>query len=129
MPSNMVGRFLGNTRGRPMKKSLVRKGVTSTITLMEIIIKPLALRRQDVARKCEALLVDFPNLDIVDLDRDVIRQAARLRVDYRIRPPDALQASTSLLYGAEVFITNGGRLKRPQDKFEVIVLDDFVQGA
>jgi predicted nucleic acid-binding protein len=104
----------------------LRKGVTSTITLMEIIVKPLALRRQDVARKYEALLVNFPNLDIADLDRNVIRQAARLRAEYRIRPPDALQASGSLLYGAEVFITNDGLLKRLQDKLKVIILDDFI---
>ena len=107
----------------------VRKGVTSTITLMEIIVKPLALGRQDIARKYEALLVNFPNLDIVDLDRNVIRQAARLRAEYRIRPPDALQASVSLLYGAEVFVTNDGLLKRLQDKLEVLVLDDFIDEA
>jgi predicted nucleic acid-binding protein len=106
-----------------------RKGVTSAITLMEIIVKPLALGQIDVARKYEAMLVNFPNLDIVDLDRDVIRQAARLRAEYRIRPPDALQAGASLLYGAEVFITNDGLLKRLQDKLEVIILDDFVDGA
>lgn len=104
----------------------LRKGVTSTITLMEIVVKPLALGRQDVARRYEALLVNFPNLEIVDLDRNVIRQAARLRAEYRIRPPDALQASVSQLYGADVFITNDAVLKRLQGKFEVILLDDFI---
>jgi predicted nucleic acid-binding protein len=103
-----------------------RKGVTSTITLMEIIVRPLALDEIAVARKYEALLANFPNLDIVDLDRDVIRQAARLRAEYRLRPPDALQVSASLLHGAGEFITNDGRLKRLQNKLEVIVLDDFV---
>jgi len=107
----------------------VRKGVASTITLMEIIVMHLALGRQDVARKYEALLVNFPNLDIVDLDRNVIRQAARLRAEYRIRPPDAFQASVSLLYGADVFITNDGLLKRLQNKLEVIALDDFIDEA
>jgi predicted nucleic acid-binding protein len=102
-----------------------RKGVTSTITLMEIIVKPLALKQSDVARKYETMLVNFPNLVIVDLDRDVIRQAARLRAEYRIRPPDALQAGASLLYGAEAFITNDSLLKRLQEKMEVIILDDL----
>jgi predicted nucleic acid-binding protein len=106
-----------------------RKGATSAITLMEIIVQPLALGQTAVARKYEALLVNFPNLAIVDLDRGVIRQAARLRAEYHIRPPDALQACACLLYGAEVFITNDGRLKRLQEKLEVITLDDFVDGA
>ena len=107
----------------------LRKGVTSTITLMEIIDKPLALGRQDIARKYEALLVNFPNLEIIDLDRNVIRQAARLRAEYRIRPPDALRASASLLNRADVFITNDELLKRLRDKLEVIVLDDFIDEA
>jgi len=105
-----------------------RKGLTSTITLMEIIVKPLAMKQIDVARKYEAMLVNFPNLEMIDLDRDVIRQAARLRAEYRIRPPDALQAGASLLYGAEAFITNDSSLKRLQGKMEVIILDDFADG-
>jgi predicted nucleic acid-binding protein len=107
----------------------LRKGITSTITLMEIIVKPLALGNRDIARKYEALLVNFPNLEIVDLDRNVIRQAARLRAGYRIRPPDALQASASLLNRVDVFITNDELLKRLRDEFEVIVLDDFIDEA
>ena len=103
-----------------------RRGVTTTISLMEIIVKPLALGRQDVARKYESLLVNFPNLAMVDLDRDVIRQAARLRAEYRIRPPDALQASASLLQGADAFITNDRHLERLQERLDVVILDDFI---
>ena len=102
-----------------------RKGVTSTITLMEIIVKPLALGQIDVARKYEALLANFPNLEIIDLDRDVIRLAARLRAEYRLRPPDALQAAASLQHGAQAFITNDNLLKRLQDKIAVLVLEDY----
>ncbi len=92
---------------------------------MEIIVKPLALKQIDVARKYEAMLVNFPNLEIVDIDRDVIRQAARLRAEYRIRPPDALQISASLLYGAEAFVTNDGAMKRLREKMDVILLHDL----
>jgi len=102
-----------------------RKGVTSTITLMEIIVKPLALGQIDVARKYEALLANFPNLEIIDLDRDVIRLAAQLRAEYRIRPPDALQAAACLQHGAQAFITNDDLLKRLQDKIAVLVLEDY----
>src|SRR5450759_2050956 len=103
-----------------------RKGITSPITLMEIIVRPLALGRQDIARKYEALLVNFPNLAMVDLDRDVIRQAARLRADYRLRPPDALQVSACLLSGAEVFITNDRQIERLKDILDIVILDDLL---
>jgi predicted nucleic acid-binding protein len=124
--------FEENPRYIPLTRQLLsgiesgeRKGITSTITLMEIIVKPYALKQSDVARKYEAMLVNFPNLEIVDLDRDVIRQAARLRAEFRIRPPDALQVGASLLYGAQAFITNDSLLKRLQEKLDVIILDDF----
>jgi predicted nucleic acid-binding protein len=104
-----------------------RTGVTSAITLMEIIVKPLSLGRQDVAQKYEALLANFPNLTIAEIDRDVIRQAARLRAKYRIRPPDALQASVSLIYGAHAFITNDRLFERLRDELDVIILDDFIK--
>jgi predicted nucleic acid-binding protein len=100
-------------------------GVTSTITLMEIIVRPLDLGRQDIARKYEALLVNFPNLDVIDLDRDIIRQAARLRAEYKIRPPDALQVSACLSHAAKAFITNDRKLERLREIVDVIILDDF----
>ena len=104
-----------------------RMGVTSVITLMEINVKPLSLGRQDVAQKYEVLLVNFPNLTIAEINRDVVRHAARLRAKYRIRPPDALQASTSLLYGAQAFVTNDRLFERLQDELDVILLDDFIE--
>lgn len=105
----------------------VRKGITSSITLMEIIVKPLSLGRNNIARKYEALLMNFPNLKVVDLDRDVIRQAARLRVEYRLRPPDALQVSACLLHGAEAFITNDHQLDRLKEKMNIVILDDLLE--
>jgi len=55
------------------------QGVTSTITLMEITVRPWQLEREMVAREYEAILVHFPNLSIVDVDRNVARTAAQLR--------------------------------------------------
>ena len=103
----------------------VRKGITSTITLLEIIVKPLSLGRNDIARKYEALVMNFPNLEVVDLGRDVIRQAARRRAECRLRPPDALQVSASLLGGAEAFVTNDRQIARIGRKLNTIILDDL----
>ena len=105
----------------------VRKGITSSITLMEIIVKPLPMGRNDLARKYEALLMNFPNLEVVDLDRDVIRQAAGLRAEYRLRPPDALQVSACLLSGAGAFVTNDRHLDRLKEKLDIVILEDLVE--
>jgi predicted nucleic acid-binding protein len=103
------------------------EGVTSTITLMEITVRPWQLGRETVAREYEAVLVHFPNLSVVDVDRNVARAAAQLRARYNIAPPDALQVAASLSYGAKGFLTNDKRLSRLQELIDVIVLDDFVE--
>lgn len=103
------------------------EGVTSTITLMEITVRPWQLGRESAAREYEAVLVHFPNLSVVDLDRDVARAAAQLRAKYNISPPDALQVAASLSYGAKAFLTNDKRLSKLEDVIEILVLDDFVE--
>ncbi len=103
------------------------QGVTSTITLMEITVRPWQLEREMVAREYEAALVHFPNLSVVDLDRNVARAAAQLRAKYNASPPDALQVAASLASGAKAFLTNDKRLSKLQEMIDVIVLDDFVE--
>ncbi len=102
------------------------KGVTSTITLMELTVRPWQLGHELAAREYEALLSHFPNLTIIDVDKTVARRAAQLRAKYSISPPDALQLATSLNSGAGVFVTNDKRLSKIQEFFQILVLDDFV---
>lgn len=101
-------------------------GVTSTITLMEITVRPWQLGRESAAREYEAVLVHFPNLSIVDVDRNVARAAAQLRAKYNVSPPDALQVAVSLSFGARAFLTNDKRLSKLQELIDVLVLDDFL---
>ena len=50
-------------------------GVTSVVTLMEIAVKPLQMRRPDVAEEYEVLLANYPNLVIAALDRPTARRS------------------------------------------------------
>jgi len=102
------------------------RAVTSTITLMEINVHPFQLNRTDIARKYEALLVNFPNLAIVDIDREIARRAAQLRAEFHIRPADALQVAASLVHKAGAFVTNDHQLGRLRSLTDIIILEDFV---
>jgi predicted nucleic acid-binding protein len=102
------------------------QGITSSITLMEINVHPWRVGREDIARKYEALLINFPNLEIISIDRDVARIASQIRARFDIRPPDALQVAASLVAGARGFLTNDRRLSNLQSLMEIIVLDDYV---
>lgn len=99
--------------------------VTSTITLMELTVRAWQLDREDIARKYETLLVHFPNLKVVDIDRSVARMAAQLRGWFNIRPPDAMQIAACLTYGGKSWITNDRKLCSLQPIVDVIVLDDY----
>jgi predicted nucleic acid-binding protein len=103
--------------------------VTSIITLMELNVRPFQMGRADIARKYEALLVNFPNLEIVEIGREVARRAAQLRAEFRLLPADALQVATSLCCQIGVFVTNDRRLIRLQPVIDVVILEDYRQSG
>ena len=101
------------------------RGVTSTLTLMELTVRPWQLQRGDVAASYEALLVNFPNLTVAEVSREVARRAAQLRARFRIGSADALQVGTALVHEATAFVTNDRGLARLGSELEVILLDDL----
>lgn len=103
------------------------QGITSTITLMELTVLPWRLGQENVAREYEALLVNFPNLSTIDVDRNVARLAAKLRADFNLSPADALQVAAGLQSGAKAFLTNDKRLTALQTVIEILILDDFIE--
>jgi predicted nucleic acid-binding protein len=99
--------------------------ITSTVTLMELTVRPWQLGRSAVTREYEALLAHFPNLTLVDVTRDVARRAAQLRAGYGLRPADALQVATALLLDATAWVTNDHKLGRLDPTLDVVILDDL----
>lgn len=98
----------------------------SILTLMEITVRPWQLQRSDIVQDYEEILPHFPNLTLVDVNRDIARQAARLRAQYHLRPADALHVATALVHGATAFITNDRQLMRLREKVQVILLEECI---
>jgi predicted nucleic acid-binding protein len=101
-------------------------GIISTVAVMELTVHPWRINRGDVARQYEALLVNFPNLKLVSVTREVARQAAQLRAKYNLRPADALQVATAMVSDATAWVSNDRQLARLEPAIEVIILEDFV---
>jgi len=101
------------------------EAVTSTITMTELLVP--AYREKDEHRVDEfyGLLSTYPNLRWVPPDLETADLAARLRADYRLRTPDALQAATALRAHATGFITNDPVFTRIED-LKTAVLDQFL---
>jgi len=102
-------------------------GVISTVAIMELTVHPWRLNRGDIARQYEVLLVNFPNLKLSDVSREVARRAAQLRAKYNLRPADALQVATAMVAGATLWISNDKGYKRIEPELEVITLNEYIK--
>jgi predicted nucleic acid-binding protein len=103
------------------------QAVTSTVTLMELTVPSWRINRPDIARQYEVLLTNFPNLQIIEVNRDVARRAAQLRAQYNLRPADALQVGTAMINGATAWVSNDKKLRRLASIVDVIILDEFIE--
>jgi predicted nucleic acid-binding protein len=103
-----------------------KKGITSSITLLEILVKPKRDGNLAAVTDYKEVLTAFPNLDIVNVDLEIADIASTLRASYPIKTPDAIQIATSIKEGCTAFITNDHALKRIEE-IEVIVLRDLME--
>lgn len=100
-------------------------GVTSVVTLAELLVQPLQRGLPELAASYEVLVRAVPALSVVDVDVRVARRTAALRAKYPVRTPDALQVAACLELGAPAFVTNDRRLRQITE-IEVLVLGDFL---
>lgn len=89
--------------------------VISTITIAEVLAGPLMRGNELLAARYREALLSTPHWTVLPVDAQVAEDAARLRVRYRIRLPDALQIATALSARADRFITHDRRLKRIEE--------------
>jgi predicted nucleic acid-binding protein len=85
--------------------------LTSTITLGEVLVKPLAAGDTSWAERYEKML-DTPGVSVLPFDRACARVYARLRQDPSLKPPDAIQLACASNARCDLFITNDDRLSR-----------------
>ncbi len=84
---------------------------TSTLTLAEVLVKPVQAGRLDLARIYESALLSQAVL-LAPFDAASARIFAQVRRDRAIKPPDAIQLSCAAHLGCDLFITNDDRLSR-----------------
>jgi predicted nucleic acid-binding protein len=79
----------------------VRLAVT-TITIGEVLTGPLKAGDEALARRYRSVLESWR---VIALDADIAETAARLRVAYRLKLPDAVQAASALAIDAAALVT------------------------
>jgi len=94
-----------------LRKSMLDRGdqlITSSLTLGEVLVKPIELQDFGLVAQYEKLI---PTASlVVPFDSRAARMYANLRCDRSIRAPDAIQLACAATAGVDLFITNDERL-------------------
>ncbi len=103
--------------------------VTSVITLLEGLVKPMRTNDGASISKWYGFLYTTGNLETVDITPQIAERAARLRaarlkVAHNIHTPDAIQVATAISSGAAIFLTNDAQLASIPD-IKVLVLKNL----
>ena len=97
--------------------------VTSELTLLEVLIKPLRIGDTATATTFRTVLQHAPDVQMLSVTRTVLEKAANLRATTNLKTPDALHAATALLHGCVLFVTNDSAFRRVLD-LSVAVLSE-----
>lgn len=100
------------------------QGISSVITLTEVLSHPLKLGNITIAVQYEDILLNSIGFKVIDIDVSIAREAAHLRAKYNLRTPDALQVATAIQTGCQAFLTNDKGLKRVTE-LPILVLEEL----
>ena len=113
---------------------LVRSGrnqaIVSTITAMEILVRPLRQGTSEPYQHIMDFLSNFPNLRLLNIDLYVAQEAASLRATYNFPPPDALIIASGILAQVGHLVTNDDEWRKKlgpiSDRISVCHLEDHL---
>ena len=106
-------------------KSGTLRACTATLTLAETLVVPYRKKNERLLAKFETLLTQTPDLTLLPLTLDIARETAKIRAEFAIKTPDAVQLATARVNGIDYFLTNDKELKL-FSPLRIMVLDDFV---
>jgi predicted nucleic acid-binding protein len=105
--------FGGQVAG--LREKMLRRGdqlVTSTLTLGEVLVKPI--KEGDIRLSKEYANVLPAVAVLLPFDEKAATVYAQLRGDSGLRAPDAIQLACAASFGVDLFVTNDARLHNRQ---------------
>ena len=98
-------------RVKDLRQAMLERGdqlQTSTLTLGEVLVKPVERGDEELARKYEEAITTTAVM--LPLDVKAAKIYAALRSDRALRAPDAIQLACAAAARVDLFITNDARL-------------------
>jgi uncharacterized protein len=104
-----------STKTQELRSRMLSRGdrlLTSTLTLGELLVKPMEQGQVDLCREYERAVATSSIL--LPFDTQAAKIYASLRSDRSLRAPDAIQLACAAASGVDLFITNDARLQGKQ---------------
>lgn len=99
-------------------------GITSVMTLGEVMVQPLAHGDVELGRRYREVLLKSAGFQTCPIDADAAESAAQLHARHGLRLPDALQIAVAQREGCGAFLTNDRRLTRVTE-LRILLLEDL----
>lgn len=101
------------------------KVVTSELTLLEVLVKPLKVGDATTATLFRTVLKNTPDVQMLPITQSVLEAAANLRAILGLKTPDAIHVATALLNGSMLFVTNDSAFRRVTE-LTITVLSELI---
>src|SRR5258706_8273508 len=95
--------------------------VTSELTLLEVLFKPLMVGDATTAEIFRMVLRSSPDVQMLPITQAVLEKAAALRAGIKLKTPDAIHAATALLNKSVLLVTNDSAFRRVSDLTAVVL--------
>lgn len=98
--------------------------VAANITLLEVLVHPYRQNNFLLRQLYREILIHAAGVRLVPMSHMIADEAARLRAQYGLLAPDAIQLATALSTGATAFLTNDRHFPA-SNNLTVLILDDL----
>ncbi|MBU1671955.1 MAG: type II toxin-antitoxin system VapC family toxin [Actinobacteria bacterium] len=101
------------------------RGTVSTVTLAEVMARPLELGLESLADLYRVLFHEMPNLELVAMDPAVAARAAGIRSMGKLEMASSILLASAAEAGASAFVTDDPELTG-FNGMKVMVLDEYL---
>jgi predicted nucleic acid-binding protein len=95
---------------------------TSELTLLETLVMPIQQANQDLISRYERLLM-ASEVNLIPITRTLLKTAASIRANAKLKTPDAIHAATAIDAGCNTFLTNDQGFRKVPELPTVILQD------
>lgn len=103
------------------------KVTLSVINEAELLVKPYRENNSAAIEAVNFFLEEFPNLKISLLNREISRQAAKIRAESGLRLPDAMILATAINNNCDLLLGNdSGLIQKASSYLSTIILSEYI---